>query len=257
MFASAARRSDAALLPPPRRHFIILIRILDIFLSSLSLSPSFIDAIEFCGPQAGVLVAPILPSMIAGCTDPDEGIRQCSTYGIGQIAKHQSALLAPRCAEVMQRLMSVVNAADARSEDNLEATENAVGAIGRIAIHMEASVDAAALLPFWLSQLPIRGDKVEACEVHETLCSLLETPARSAQLAPHMAHVVKVFGACLAGDEDEDGDVEQLAFEATKLRIAHLVRQMNASLPPAVMQQASVGMAPRESAALAAAIASQ
>lgn len=72
-----------------------------------------------------------------------------------------------------------------------------------------------------------------------------------------MGHVVKIFAACLAGDEDEDGDVEQLVHETTKVRIVHLVRQMSTALPAAVMQQATAEMAPRERAAISAAIAAR
>lgn len=106
-------------------------------------------------------------------------------------------------------------------------------------------------------QLPIRGDKIEACEVHSQLCALLEAGTKNAQFAPHMGRVVKIFAACLAGDEDEDGDVEQLVHETTKARIVNLVRQMSTALPAAVMQHATAEMAPRERAALSVAIATR
>lgn len=114
---------------------------------------SFIDAIECCGPHAAVLVPPILSSIINGVTDADEGVRQCASYGIGQLAQHQPAALIPHAEAVLAKLMGVVQHAEAKAEENLEATENAIGAIGRMCIHMEAHVDSAQLLPFWLSQV--------------------------------------------------------------------------------------------------------
>jgi hypothetical protein len=75
---------------------------------------SFIDAIECCGPHAAVLVPPIFSSIVNGVTDPDEGVRQCAAYGVGQLAQHQPAALAPHAAAVLTKLMSVVQHAEAK-----------------------------------------------------------------------------------------------------------------------------------------------
>ena len=103
-------------------------------------------------------------------------------------------------------------------------------------------------------QLPIRGDKIEACEVHQQLCDLLEDATGRSLFTPHMSHVLKIFAACLAGDEDEDGDVEELVHETTKVRIKSLVQQINVSVPSAVMQEVAMQVTPREREALTMAI---
>lgn len=60
--------------------------------------------------------------------------------------------------KVVNHLVSLVNRPDAKDEDSLLVTENAVAAIGTLCVSpaLAAAVDRSQLLPMWLANLPLR-----------------------------------------------------------------------------------------------------
>ena len=56
----------------------------------------------------------------------------------------------------------------------MHAKDNAVSALGKIIKFQSATVDAASLIPNWLSLLPIKNDIDEAKNMNELLTTFLE-----------------------------------------------------------------------------------
>lgn len=68
--------------------------------------------------------------------------------------------------QVLNKLVELVNRPDAKDEDSLLVTENAVAAIGTLCVSptLSTRVDRSRLLALWLSNLPIK----EVCLVEAT-----------------------------------------------------------------------------------------
>lgn len=69
----------------------------------------------------------------------------------------------------------MINDPDARSEDNIKPTENAISAVAKILMCNNSLINMEELIPVWVSWLPIWEDEAEAKFVYNFLCSLLET----------------------------------------------------------------------------------
>ena len=62
----------------------------------------------------------------------DSNLRQCAVYGLGVAAQHQRAAFRPVAPSAVAALMSVIRKPGARQEDDAMATENAIGALGKV-----------------------------------------------------------------------------------------------------------------------------
>jgi len=191
----------------------------------------FDDAVEHLGPGAHKYLPTCLPSMLAGVTSESPYVRQAAIYGVGLVAEHAKVQFQNVCGQALQKLVAVASHPQARDEDNLCATENAVGAIGKVCAHYGSRSDVPAdkLLPLWLSHLPLREDMIEAFVVHAQLCSMVE--AKNTLLLGsdngRLPQVLKVLCEVLA---------DELADKATIGRIQKLVQPIKSALSPQVLQ---------------------
>ena len=71
-------------------------------------------------------------------------------------------------------MCEVIQDAEARSIENLSATENCISAIGKICRYRGDSVNTDEILPHWLSWLPIWDDEDEVLHVYNYLADLIE-----------------------------------------------------------------------------------
>lgn len=105
------------------------------------------DAIEFGSPEAAQAYIPqVLPTFLQNITSSDnEVVRQCSCYGIAQIiVKFPTVFLqASQAQECIQGLINLVNIPQARDDDNIGVTENALFALGNLLTMPEYSRYAA------------------------------------------------------------------------------------------------------------------
>ena len=62
----------------------------------------------------------------------DGNLRQCAVYGLGVAAQHQRAAFRQVAQPAVAALMAVIRKPGAREEDNAMATENAIGALGKV-----------------------------------------------------------------------------------------------------------------------------
>ena len=112
---------------------------------------------------------------LAGCRDADADVRQASVYGVGVMAQALGAAFTPHVPASLAALAAVIQAPDARDEENANATENAVSSLGKLCEFQRGAIPGPEnVVPQWLSCLPLREDKVEARAVHEQLARMLE-----------------------------------------------------------------------------------
>ena len=187
---------------------------------------------------------------LAGCADPDADVRQASVYGVGVMAAAVGAAFAPHVPGALAALARVIQAPDARSEENLNATENAVSALGKLCESQRGAIPGAQdVVPRWLGCLPLREDTVEARVVHAQLVRMLEAgdPHLLGANNEHLGQVVKVFA--VAAPTAGLSEKLQLCTPETAGKMRAVLRQMQSSMGD-TLGAAFASLAPDEQAAL-------
>ncbi|XWS57867.1 hypothetical protein CRYUN_Cryun09bG0210100 [Craigia yunnanensis] len=134
----------------------------------------FDDIAENCREAALRYYDTYLPFLLEACNDENPDVRQAALYGVGVCAEFGGSVFKPLVREALSRLDAVIRHPNALHSDNVMAYDNAVSALGKICQFHRDSIDAAQIVPAWLSCLPIKGDLIEAKLVHDQLCSMVE-----------------------------------------------------------------------------------
>lgn len=88
--------------------------------------------------------------------------------------------------DALPLLVRVIQAPEAKTKENVNATENCISAVGKIMKFKPDCVNVEEVLPHWLSWLPLHEDKEEAVQTFSYLCNLIESnhPIVLAQTIP-------------------------------------------------------------------------
>jgi hypothetical protein len=76
--------------------------------------------------------------------------------------------------DALPLLVRVIQAPEAKTKENVNATENCISAVGKIMKFKPDCVNVEEVLPHWLSWLPLHEDKEEAVQTFSYLCDLIE-----------------------------------------------------------------------------------
>lgn len=76
--------------------------------------------------------------------------------------------------EAIPLLIGVIQAADSKAKENVNATENCISAVGKVMKYRPECVNVDEILPHWISWLPLNEDKEEAVHTFNYLCDLIE-----------------------------------------------------------------------------------
>ncbi|KZL75448.1 importin subunit beta-3, partial [Colletotrichum tofieldiae] len=133
------------------------------------------DVLEYCGPESQKYANLITQPLVDGCRDSSPAIRQAAAYGIG-VAAHRGGLpWAQFLGGAMPFLFQVTQVPDARSEDNVYATENACAAIAKILHYNAGSVqDPNNIVAQWIETLPVTNDEEAAPYAYAYLAELID-----------------------------------------------------------------------------------
>jgi len=204
------------------------------------------DIIQYSAAGAAKYMPQVLPLLLEGAAGRDANIRQCCVYGLGQAAHHRSNGFRPHAPAAVATIISIIQSPDARSDENLSATENAVSALGKVMEFMPDCVDPQAGALF-VQSLPLEEDEVEAKVVHGQLLRLVRA-SDSRVLGEGNAHLPKLVevmvrvlarGEKLLNPDDATGMVE-------------LLKQMQGMLPADVFNGFVSGLKPKQQATLQA-----
>lgn len=134
------------------------------------------DLIEYTGPDSWKYKDLFLPKMIDALVDGDAAVRQAAAYGIGIAAQFGGEPYTESTLRSLETLFNVVNVPEARSDENLHATENASAAIAKI-LHKNGQLLGADLdraLTEWVKTLPIIADDEAAPFAYRFLADLIQ-----------------------------------------------------------------------------------
>ncbi|KAL9431437.1 hypothetical protein AB3S75_026593 [Citrus x aurantiifolia] len=205
----------------------------------------FDDVMEHCREAALKYYDTYLPFLLEACNDEHPDVRQAAVYGIGVCAEFGGSVFKPLVGEALSRLNFVIRHPNALHSDNVMAYDNAVSALGKICQFHRDSIDAAQVVPAWLSCLPLKGDLIEAKVVHAQLCSMVER-SDGEILGPnhqYLPKIVTIFAEVLCGGKD-------LVTEQTASRMINLLRQLQQSLPPSTLASTWSSLQPQQQLAL-------
>eukprot|EP01110_Echinostelium_bisporum_P009977 TRINITY_DN3465_c0_g1_i1.p1 TRINITY_DN3465_c0_g1~~TRINITY_DN3465_c0_g1_i1.p1 ORF type:complete len:1087 (+),score=415.45 TRINITY_DN3465_c0_g1_i1:159-3419(+) len=200
------------------------------------------DIVEFTQKESLPLFPYILPSYCQYANDPDPAVRQATVYGIGVLAVVGGEAFVPVIPTLLNSLNTVCSHPDARTEENVNATENAISAIAKICETYPTQVNLAQILPVWLHYLPVTEDKIESKVIYNHLCSFIEkyNGAIMANNVQNIGKVVQVLASALDTD---------LIDEPLTARSLAILKQIQAQLPGEI-QRIWSSLSPTEQAHL-------
>ncbi|GLT87421.1 hypothetical protein SLE2022_055060 [Rubroshorea leprosula] len=205
----------------------------------------FDDVAEHCQEAALKYYNTFLPFLLEACNDENSNVRQAALYGVGLCAEFGGAVFKPLVQDALSRLDAVIRHPSALHSGNVMAYDNAVSALGKICQFHRDSIDAAQVVPAWLSCLPIKDDLIEAKIVHDQLCLMVERSDQGV-LGPnhqYLPKIVAIFAEVLCAGKD-------LATEQTASRMVNLLKHLQQSLPPTTLASTWSSLQPQQQLAL-------
>jgi hypothetical protein len=206
------------------------------------------DVIQYSPAGAAKYVNQVLPQLLQGSADQDAGVRQSCVYGLGRTAEHRQADFKPHAQNAVNIVLAIINDSDARSEDNIAATENAVGALGKFLEFHPEFVDPSAGTVF-IQNLPLTEDVEEARVVHPQLIRFVSSndPRILGQSNSNLPKIMEILVKVLGHGE------KLLGVEDIPAAVA-LVKQLNTVIPGA-LDQALGDLRPKQQEAIVALLA--
>lgn len=136
----------------------------------------FCDLIEFGGEKSLPYFEHFVPHCINYLFDSDPNVRQAAVYGIGCCAQFGAESFSPLVPDVLSKLCMKIREQDSRNEENCFSTENAIGAVGKIAMFQAAALgnQQRDVIQFFVDCLPVTRDQIEARVTYSRLCEFIE-----------------------------------------------------------------------------------
>ncbi|KAF5892917.1 importin-5, partial [Clarias magur] len=184
----------------------------------------FDDVIEHCSPSSFKYAEYFLRPMMQALCDTSPEVRQAAAYGIGVMAQFGGENYRPFCTEAIPLLIGVIQAADSRAKENVNATENCISAVGKVMKYRPECVNVDEILPHWISWLPLNEDKEEAVHTFNYLCDLIESNNLTV-LGPENANLPKIFLIIAEGVANESIKAD----DHCSKRLANVIRQVQVS----------------------------
>lgn len=110
----------------------------------------FDDLVEFCGPASVRYQTLFIQPLLAYTEDGSAEVRQAAVYGCGVMGQFGGPAYSAACTEALAKLIKVISAPEARTVDNINATENAISAVTKILKYSPANVNKDEVIPHWL-----------------------------------------------------------------------------------------------------------
>mmetsp|Transcript_3719 Transcript_3719/g.9358 ORF Transcript_3719/g.9358 Transcript_3719/m.9358 type:complete len:1094 (+) Transcript_3719:94-3375(+) len=166
----------------------------------------------------------LLPPLVLYCQDPNPEVRQAAVFGLGVCAQFGGQSFSTMIGDVVPRILALINHPQARSDEVVHATDNAVSALGKVIEFHGEGIDRRQLMTVFLSYLPVTGDMEEGVQVHGRLCSFLDRgePVVMEEPQKWIPQILMVFGH-IVGSESVDQEVTA--------RIKALLQRMQSSMP--------------------------
>lgn len=133
------------------------------------------DVLEFCGERSWEFKDHVIQPLVNGMRDENASNRQAAAYGVGIAAQKGGEVWAEFSAASLELLFQVTKVPNARSDEDVFATENACAAIAKILHYNNSKVqNAQQVVESWIDTLPILNDEETAPYAYSFLAQLID-----------------------------------------------------------------------------------
>lgn len=133
------------------------------------------DVLEFCGPASWNYHTHIVQPLVDGMRDDAPANRQAACYGAGVAAHKGGEAWSEFAAGSLPILFDVVQRPNARSDDDVFATENACASIAKVLHFNHAKVaNVQDVVNAWIDTLPVINDEEAAPFAYGFLAGLID-----------------------------------------------------------------------------------
>ena len=133
------------------------------------------DVLEFCGERSWEFKDHVIQPLVNGMRDENASNRQAAAYGVGIAAQKGGDVWAEFSAASLELLFQVTKVPNARSDEDVFATENACAAIAKILHYNSSKVqNAQQVVESWIDTLPILNDEETAPYAYSFLAQLID-----------------------------------------------------------------------------------
>ncbi|CCE80310.1 Piso0_003423 [Millerozyma farinosa CBS 7064] len=154
------------------------------------------DMLEYCGPDSLHYKDVFINVLGESLSSPHATIRQTATYAVGMAAQHGGNGYGDFCTACLEPIFKMATVPDARADDNIYATEDAVSVLARIFHSFGPSLpNLDAMIHQWIDLLPITHDTNAALFAYSFLSQLMLSnhPSVSSQIPKIVDAVVQAL----------------------------------------------------------------
>jgi len=170
------------------------------------------DVIEFGGVSAHKYISHSLHNFMRNLASPDPVLRQCSSYGIAQVARVAPEFLLSEVNGVVKLLLALATSPSSSEEDNVGTTDNALLGLAYIcrSVQLRQGLESGLLqqgLSVWLQQMPLRADPQQSWLSSLLLCDLIESCDKYlfGENNTNIPRIMRVLYEILKSGQTEDG----------------------------------------------------
>lgn len=134
------------------------------------------DLIKFAGDRAAAFKDSVMPQVAQYLLAQDPSIRQAAAYVIGCCSEFAPSTFGDVALSSLDTLFQILAVADANSEDNQRATDNASAAIAKTLFAFQANIPTVDnYIANWLKSLPTLSDDDAATANYQYLAHLIDS----------------------------------------------------------------------------------
>lgn len=161
------------------------------------------DVLERTAEELGAYHDMFVAAIGESLSSSHAGVRQAAFFAVGIAAQHGGETYRSFCLSCLEPMFKMTQVPDARAEENILATENAVSAIAKVCRSYGADIPGLdAVLQQWVTLLPVVQDEEAAPFAYSFLAELVKNnhPAVVSQLPKVVDSVVQALThASIAG----------------------------------------------------------
>ncbi|KAG6857456.1 hypothetical protein H0H87_003523 [Tephrocybe sp. NHM501043] len=148
---------------------------------------------------------PLLELFYRALSDPDAEVQSNAAFAVGQLVENTQHDLAPQYIQLLGALRPLFNVTPDSSAAQLNAKDNAAGAVGRLIVRNTSAIPLDQVLPIFVNALPLKNDYLENRPAFRAIFHLFQT--NGAALLPFLDRLLQVFGHVLDPSQaDQVGD---------------------------------------------------
>ncbi|AET40396.1 importin PSE1 Ecym_5663 [Eremothecium cymbalariae DBVPG len=134
------------------------------------------DLVHYCGDNTEGFKNGFVNKLKDFLVSPEPSVRQAAAYCIGSCAQYAPNTYGEVCVESLDTLFLVISIPDAKSEDNVSATENSAAAIAKILHSFGSNMpNFDSYVVNWLKAFPIIQDEEAAAFSYRFLAQLIDS----------------------------------------------------------------------------------